>query len=192
MLPYDVLGVLETAWLAFLTRGLHLDGLADTADGLGGGNARERVLLIMKDSHVGAFGVTALMLVLLLKSACFSGLSRTGSWQVIVLAPCFSRFSLAVLAPLSRYARPEGGLGQAFTGKKTRWTLALSAPTALCAGWALMGITGIVGALLAGFFGIAAAVFYHYRLGGVTGDLLGAQVELSETLILLAGLSYLS
>ncbi len=189
ILPSPVLGVLEAAWLAVLTRGLHLDGLADTVDGLGGGRDPVHTLSIMKDSNVGAFGVVSLVLVLLLKASCLAGLSRAGAWHIMLIAPCFSRFSMTVLAVFSKYARPEDGLGTCFVGRESRWTLLLSGPTALGAGWAMLGAWGIGAAVASGVFGLVSAFFFQKMLGGVTGDVLGAQVEITESLVLLAGVS---
>ncbi len=73
-----VLGVIETMTLAFLTRGLHLDGLADTFDAIGSGRPAEAALLIMKDSQIGALGAVSLILVLLLKSCALAEISRVG------------------------------------------------------------------------------------------------------------------
>ncbi len=190
VVPSHVLGIIETGWLAFLTRGLHLDGLADTIDGLGGGIEPERSLEIMRDSRIGAFGVVALVLVLLLKSVSLSVVSQRGLWQVMVLVPCFSRLSLVVLGTCSRYARPSGGLGKAFTGRQIRWTLFVAAPTALSAGWALMGGIGLLGAVVSGCIGLLSALYFRRRLGGVTGDVLGAQVEVTEVLMLLLAITH--
>ncbi len=188
LLPPSVLGVLEAGWLVLLTRALHLDGLADTVDGLGGGRDAEHALFIMKDSNVGAFGVTAVVLVLLLKASCLAGLSRAGAWQVMLIAPCLSRFSLTVLGCFSCYARPGGGLGTCFVGRENRWTLFLSAPTALVAGWIMLGCWGIGAVGVVAFLGLLSALFFRKVLGGVTGDVLGAHLEITESLVLLAGL----
>lgn len=109
--PY-LAGPLGCAWLAFLTRGLHLDGFADMADALGSGAAPERALEIMRDSRSGALGVAALVFLIVLKSSAFIFFTSSREWQWLVMAPCCSRWGLNVLAAASRYARPQGGAGR--------------------------------------------------------------------------------
>ena len=182
-----VLGIIETMALAFVTRGLHLDGLVDTFDAIGSGRPAEDALRIMKDSHIGALGAVSLILVLLLKASALSEVSRRGLWQVVVLAPCLSRWGLNVLAASSDYARPAGGLGQAFVGRKTWRTLPVSGLSALAAAWFLAGIRGVEGFFGVIFWSLVVAFYFRRRLGGVTGDVLGAHLELTETLLMLAG-----
>ncbi len=183
--PPSVVGVMDVALLAFLTRGLHLDGLADTSDALGSGAGPEKALSIMKDSHSGALGILVLILVLLLKSSALAVLSGRGAWEVMLLCPCLSRWALNVMASSSIYARPEGGLGKAFVGPGTRWTLALAGPTALGAAWFIWGLWGIW--FFAGVvaWSLLVSLWFKIRLGGVTGDVLGGHLEISETLLFL-------
>ena len=180
-----ITGALDTLWLAMLTRGLHLDGLADTADGIGSGQPPEKALSIMKDSTNGAFGVTALALALILKTVCFGELSGKGLLNWMIAVPCMSRCGLVTLATLSRYARPSGGLGAAFTGPATRGPAVIAAMTAATAGWFIAGLYGIIATALTLIFSAAAAGWFRKRLGGVTGDCLGAHLEITETLLLL-------
>ena len=95
-----------------ITGGLHLDGLADTVNGLGGGKTPEERRLIMKDSRVGAFGVLSLILVLLVKFGFFLAAGEQGWRNEFVLFPVLSRWGMVFLAYLSDYARPEGGWGR--------------------------------------------------------------------------------
>jgi adenosylcobinamide-GDP ribazoletransferase len=118
--PLPAAGLLLTVTV-IVTRGLHLDGLADTLDGLGGGRTPESRLAIMKDSRLGAFGAMALVLVLVLKFAFFSALGAKGKEPMLILFPVLSRWGMVLLAAVSPYARSEGGLGQAMTeGGKPR------------------------------------------------------------------------
>ncbi|MGB9712589.1 MAG: adenosylcobinamide-GDP ribazoletransferase [Dissulfurimicrobium sp.] len=181
------LGVIDAAALAFLTRGLHLDGLSDTFDALGSGKPAEEALVIMKDSRIGAFGAVSLMFVLLLKASALSTASQKGLWQVFLLAPCLSRWGLNVLAASSTYARPSGGLGAAFVGGKTRRTLFFSGLTAFSAAWFLSGMAGLLISLGAVVCGLAASFYFKRRFGGVTGDMLGAFLELTEAVFMVAG-----
>ncbi len=186
--PY-LSGPLGCAWLAFLTRGLHLDGFADMADALGSGAAPERALEIMRDSRSGALGVAALVFLIVLKSSAFIFFISSRDWQWLVMAPCCSRWGLNVLASVSSYARPQGGLGESFTGKGTRIYLLLAGPTALAVGWFLLGWKGLMVVVATAIWSLLFAIFSRSRFGGVTGDILGAHVELSETMILLLGVA---
>ena len=103
-LPPLLLAVLVVSFSAWATRGLHLDGLADFFDGLGGGRTREDVLRIMRDSRIGAFGAIALVLVLFTKVAAIEGAALV-LWQALVLAPVFSRWSVVLLGFMLPYAR---------------------------------------------------------------------------------------
>ena len=175
-----------TVWV---TGGLHLDGLADTADGLGGGRTPEEALAIMKDSRVGAFGVLSLILGLVLKfSLLLSLATQTSGTRALLLFPIISRWSMVLLAYLSPYARAEGGLGQAMTlGVSPRVLLGAG----LSAGGLSLLILGAPGLVL---FIIAAALvwlgslYFQRRLGGITGDILGATNEVVEVLVLAGAL----
>jgi adenosylcobinamide-GDP ribazoletransferase len=175
-----------TVWV---TGGLHLDGLADTADGLGGGHTPESALRIMKDSRVGAFGVISLILGLVLKFSLFLSLAtQTRGTGVLLLFPVISRWSMVLLAYLSPYARAEGGLGQAMTlGVSSRVLTGAS----LSAGALALLILGAPG--LALFIAAAALVwlgrlYFQRRLGGITGDILGATNEVVEIMVLAGAL----
>jgi adenosylcobinamide-GDP ribazoletransferase len=175
-----------TVWV---TGGLHLDGLADTADGLGGGHTPETALRIMKDSRVGAFGVISLILGLVLKFSLFLSLaSQTRGAGVLLLFPVISRWSMVLLAYLSPYARAEGGLGQAMTlGVSPRVLTGAS----LSAGGLALLILGTPGLVL--FIAAAALVwlvrlYFQRRLGGITGDILGATNEVVEIMVLAGAL----
>jgi cobalamin 5'-phosphate synthase/cobalamin synthase len=183
-LPSLLIAVLVVALSAWMTRGLHLDGLADLADGLGGGSTREDALRIMRDPAVGAFGVVALVLLLAIKIAAVEALD---SGHALVLAPALARWSAVPLGFFLPYAREgQGGLGAAMTGGAGLLELLGSLVLALglsflvpldfaIRSWAAV----LLVSLLVG--GLA-----RRRLGGVTGDVLGASVELAEASVLVA------
>jgi adenosylcobinamide-GDP ribazoletransferase len=181
-----VLAVLLVALLAWLTGGLHLDGLADVADGLGGGHGdRERTLAIMRDSRIGAFGATALALLLLLKVAAVGELLARGAapWALLC-APTLARFLAVPLVVVFPYARPRG-LGRAFhDGGGARELLVALALTALATAW--IGARVLLPSAAALAAAAALALLVHRRLGGLTGDAYGAAVELAEVAFLVA------
>jgi len=173
--------------LAFVTRGLHWDGVSDVADAIGSGAKKEVALEIMKDSHTGALGALALMSVFLLKFASLVYLSKEMAWQYLLIAPTLSRWSLNCLASLSSYARKTQGLGSPFCGKRARPALIISSLTAFCSAWFLLGLTGIYLFCFALVFAFLSAYFFKRRFGGITGDCLGAHLEVVETAVFMLG-----
>jgi adenosylcobinamide-GDP ribazoletransferase len=190
-LPAPASAALLVALLAATTRALHLDGLADTLDGLGGGHNREDSLRIMKDHAVGAFGAVGIVLALLLKYGLILGLLEAGEFRFLLIFPVVSRGAMVLLAYLSPYARLEGGLGEAMTTLTTGRTLALAGGSAivlvgLAGHWRGLAALAVAAALTWGL-----ALYFRRRLGGVTGDVFGAVNEVMEViaLILLLGLN---
>lgn len=167
-----------------LTRGLHLDGLADTLDGLGGGRDPQSRLTVMKDSRLGAFGAMGLILALLLKGVFLTLLLEAGRLSALLLFPVVSRGGMVLLARLSPYARPEGGLGRAMTeGVTGPVALGALAPV-LLACLLFYGGRGVVLLVAAGLLILTLSRVFTRLLGGVTGDVLGAANELLEVLAL--------
>jgi adenosylcobinamide-GDP ribazoletransferase len=178
--PAAILSVALVALLALLTRGLHLDGLADTFDGLGAGVARERVLKIMDDPHTGAFGLIAVVLVILFKVRAVEVLDAE-RWRALLLAPVLGRWAMVLLA--YRSAAAKEGLGSSLIGGMTGRRLFFATVIAALAA-SLAGIAGIGIMIAAALFTIACRSYFHRRLGGVTGDVFGAVGELSEASVL--------
>jgi len=180
-LPPLVSAVLLVGLGAWLTRGLHLDGLADLLDGLGGGQTPERRLAIMKDSAIGAFGVIGLVLLLVLKVACLASLFANNEESLFFAlfgASVAARWAMATLACGVQYPR-EIGTGHAFVGKVGFEELALGALLlAPLIWWDWSAGLIILGAAM------LPALWLRFKaskaLGGVTGDVLGASCELGE------------
>jgi adenosylcobinamide-GDP ribazoletransferase len=170
-------GVLVVAFLALATRGMHLDGLADTADGLGSYKGPEKALAIMRDGPVGPFGVVAIVLVLGAQAAAIH------DWQALVIAVVAGRVAFTVCCHNAvPAARPEG-LGALVAGTQPTvvpvvWVVALAA-VAVTQGWrgpvAVVAATGLV---------VLLVLHTRKRFGGVTGDVLGAASELATTVVL--------
>lgn len=185
--PPLLIAALVTVSMAILTRALHLDGLADFFDGIGGGYTRERRLEIMKDSRTGAFGATAVVCAVVIKTAAITSLIETQAWVSLLLIPAFSRFGMVVLAYQSPYARAEGGLAKPFLD-------GMALRDVLVALVFLASLALPVSLLRTLWFGLASTltVFGMKRasdrfLGGITGDVLGASNEITEmTLLALA------
>lgn len=181
-----VAAALLVALGAWLTGGLHLDGLADVADGLGGGRGdRARSLAIMRDSRIGSFGAAALGLALLVKVAAVAELLVRGSapWALFC-APTLARFLAVPLVVAFPYARPEG-LGRAFhEGGGARELWVAFALTALALPW--FGLQVLLPSAAALVAAALLALGVHRRLGGLTGDAYGAAIELAELAFLIA------
>ena len=174
---------LLTATWALVTGGLHLDGLADSADAWVGGHAdRERTLAIMKDPRSGPAAVSTLALMLLLKFAALAGLVKAGAWPLLLLAPVLGRSALVALLLSTPYVRP-GGMGSAISAHLPR-VVAVLVLLMVAAGGLLAGKSGALALAVA----VAAGLVLHWmmmrRLGGMTGDTLGAAVELTEVAVL--------
>lgn len=185
--PLLVAAVVVTLWALF-TRLLHFDGLADTADAFWGGHTPERRLEIMADSATGAFGVSAIALVLLLEVSAVAAILESGHEAPLLLAVGVSRLAATFAAWLGKPARP-GGLGDSILRRPgLGGAVAAALVTALlaAAAWrsfALLGI-GVVGLQI-----VAALVIPHLiaeKTGGVTGDVMGASVMLTEVFGLVA------
>jgi cobalamin 5'-phosphate synthase/cobalamin synthase len=164
---------------------MHLDALADTADAAGA-PTRERALEIMRDSRLGAFGVTALILDLLLKAAAVAALlDRGGALAALVAAGALSRAASPPLALTLRYPRIEGGPGSVLTGR-VAWPSVVGA-VLLGVGAAVLaqGTTGVAMAGAVAGTTVCLGLLYSRWLGGATGDCLGAATEIGETVALL-------
>jgi len=189
VLPALVAGLAAAAAAAVLTGALHLDGLADTADGYGG-RSRARALEIMRDHAVGSYGAVALVLDIGLRAAAVAALAaRPHGLLWLVAAGALSRSAAAGVGALLPNARPDG-MGRVLEGAgRGRVAVAAAVGAAiagLSAGWA-----GLAAA--AGVAALAALWGWHCRrrLGGVTGDTLGAASEGCEIAVLLAGAALL-
>jgi adenosylcobinamide-GDP ribazoletransferase len=186
--PAALTATLIVGLAAWATGAIHLDGLADTVDGLGGGRDREGVLRIMRDPLIGSYGAAALLFVVGVKVTAIAALlDRGAALPFVVAAPAISRWTILALAAWLPYARSEGGLGSAIThGRDTIGLVVATAVTALIAIGALR-VVGIVVWAFAALTAVWIARIARRRIGGVTGDVFGASVELTETSVLLCG-----
>ncbi|GAB4265383.1 adenosylcobinamide-GDP ribazoletransferase [Deferrisoma sp.] len=183
-LPGLLEGAIAVALLAAATGCFHLDGLADTADGLSGGWTRERALEIMKDSRTGAVGAAALCLAVVALAAGYGLLPPGVRWAGFLVTPAAGRAAAVWLARRSPYARPEGGLGRPYSEHLTDGEVLQAA---LWAGAPAVVFLGVPGLLALAFTWVWAEGLRHYflrRLGGVTGDVLGFCEVTSEIVFL--------
>jgi len=197
LLPPLVAAVLVVLALEAVTRGLHMDGLMDTADGVFSGAPRERALEIMKDSNVGAMGVVAAVLILFLKVAALGALARADAAVPLLAGWCAARSLPALDVYAWPYAR-AAGTGEAFTRERTSGPVVTSAGF-LAAGIVVAGLVGLAvdaagtwyAGLLVAAVAMAVALLVQAavakRLGGLTGDVYGLGIELVEATALVGG-----
>ncbi|MBS0376860.1 MAG: adenosylcobinamide-GDP ribazoletransferase [Proteobacteria bacterium] len=179
-----------------LTGGFHEDGLADACDGFGGGRSRERTLAIMQDSRIGAFGALGLVIVLGLKWSVLAGLPVGWIPMTLVVSHAVSRWAAIALIWALPYARTEGD-GKShpfahalhFPGWLLAGLVAATVPLALAAsGWGPLAQAAVVFAIAGAGSLLAAATlgaYFRHRIGGYTGDCLGATQQISELTLLL-------
>lgn len=186
-LPSLVRGAMILMVSIFITGGIHLDGFADTCDGFYGDKPREKILEIMRDSHIGAMGVIGVVSILLLKFSLIASFPETLLWKTLILMPVFSRWSQSLACHAARYARREGKAKYFIEYARNR--------DVFIGGIFTMSIFLLLmpfkGAIL--FFLSLVPVFLFLRrikkkLGGQTGDTIGAVNEAAEVCVLIFSL----
>ncbi len=171
-----------------LTGALHFDGLADMVDGFGGGRTRDDVLRIMRDHHIGTYATIALVMVLVLQIVAIGTLiERQAADRWLVLTPTGSRWAMVLLGWRLPYARADAGLGRAVTDyvrvrDVVGATIIAVAIVTVVAGWSGVVSLGVVLALTC-----VVGFSCWRRIGGVTGDTLGGNAVLCETVLLVMG-----
>jgi adenosylcobinamide-GDP ribazoletransferase len=184
LLPFasaGLLSVILVTLLAFMTRGLHLDGVGDTFDGLGAGGDRDRVLSVMDDSHTGVFGLIAIVLVLFLKIHALESM-EVDRWRALLVALILGRWAMVLLAYRSKAAK--AGLGSNLIDHLQTKHFVLATLLTLLLVAAIFRGNGIFMMAWVAVFTMASKNYFHRRLGGVTGDTFGAVGELSETSVM--------
>jgi len=187
ILPQGVVNALLIAVLVFLTGAMHLDGLADTCDGIAGHKSVEERWKVMRDSRIGAFGVVGIVLILAIKYIALENIHTVFLVPVLLFMPVVSRWGMVYAIFAFRYARPSG-LGTGFK-QGTRWPQITAATI----------ITGIIALALYPFFSYTGiflilgicilttlmSFYFRYKFEGLTGDTYGAINEVAEVITLL-------
>lgn len=180
----EFMGLLTVALYVAITGGIHLDGLSDSCDGLMSGRSKERILDIMKDSRIGAFGVIGLILYFLFMYVAVAHLSN---WKWVLLMPFVGKTMGYATAGFSVYARPERGMGAVFIESISRWH------GLMYLGLALLATVGVLGARGGIAYGAAVAsmalvqVWSYGSIQGQTGDTVGLTIEVAQAVFLSAG-----
>ncbi len=181
--PEPVTAVLDVVFLAVITAALHLDGLGDTADGLMGHRNREKALMIMKDSRIGVMGLVAIICGLAIKWAGIMHLDAHRS-LLLVLIPAYARGGMIFGIRFLQYGRPEGGTGYDVFGEPlkfyTFWGMLIPVLLSVFLGWRGIWLNVVFAVSI-----VTIIFYYKKRIGCITGDMLGAMTEVTESLLFL-------
>jgi adenosylcobinamide-GDP ribazoletransferase len=183
LVPDALRAIAVLAFLVVVTGGLHEDGLADVADGFGGGSNREKTLAIMADSRVGSFGVIALTLSLLARYALIAELPASRAAVTLIAAHVLCRWTSLPLAAYLPPARGPKGQGANFAAHLPRFSVPAGTVLVTVAVIGLMGIKALVPLTAAIIVTLVTALYYRRRIGGITGDCMGATNQLAEIAI---------
>lgn len=186
LLPLEQLlvNVILVTLLIILTGALHLDGLADTFDALFSRKSRPEMLKIMRDSHIGAMGGLSLICIILLKLSLLGSLNAE-VMNVSLISMCLlGRYSLVLAMFSFPYAREEGK-AKIFTEAMSLKVFSLASVISLSCILGLWGLKGLIIFMAAVLFTIFAGKLITKKIGGMTGDTLGAINELTEVFVLL-------
>lgn len=178
-------GLLAVALLALATRGMHIDGLADTVDGLGCYGPPERALEVMRDGGAGPFGVAALVVSIGAQALAFGALADQSRWLAIILAIALGRVAAVLACRRGVSAATETGFGALVAGSQPlRTPLLWAAALAVASIWAVPGQPWLGPVVVAAVLLAIALLARHCarRFGGLTGDVLGAVIEIAVVL----------
>jgi adenosylcobinamide-GDP ribazoletransferase len=189
LLPDTISNVFLLLLSVIITRALHIDGLADTVDGIMGGSDPKSRLAIMRDSRIGTAGVLAVVFLLMVKYASLNSLFNDSKTAALLTAPVFGRWSQMLMMFKADYGREEG-MGKAFVGHLRSGGLVAASVAALgLSAWVIMGDARTAYLAIGIPFALSAVTllwrwFIVRKLGGVTGDAVGAVSEMNEALTL--------
>ena len=166
-------------WI-WITGALHLEGFVDAADGFSSSPDKEKILTVMKDTHCGAKGAVYLVFLLFFKIALLREIPVHLIFPCLILTPAFSRWAVVCAASVCAYARKTQGFGKAFVENAGMKELAISSAILITAGVVLLRLKFFVLLIPLLLFTIFSIVYLKKKIGGVTGDVLGALNEIVE------------
>ncbi|RXS98211.1 adenosylcobinamide-GDP ribazoletransferase [Silvibacterium dinghuense] len=191
-LPALVVALLVVVYMIAITGCLHEDGLADAADGFGGGWDREKVLAIMRDSRIGTYGAVAVVLSVLARVLLIASLPQTHVSAYLLVAPVLSRWTtlpLSFILPPARNSSADqvDGQGARIARLTTSGSLVIGSVLSLVMAIALLRSHALAPVLASLVMTLVTALYYRYRIGGITGDCFGATNQLTEIAVYLCG-----
>jgi adenosylcobinamide-GDP ribazoletransferase len=181
--PPQVLGISLLVYLVLITGGLHEDGLADAADGFGGGWSKKEILLLMRDSRIGSYGAIALTISLLARYVLIINIPSLRLPRILIAATVLCRWTSLPLAFLLPYARAGEGLGGYVAGRMPLSSLLWATLFAAGSAAAVLGPESLWIWLITIVLTAASGRYYQRSIGGVTGDCFGATNQLTEIAI---------
>ncbi|KEH85532.1 MULTISPECIES: adenosylcobinamide-GDP ribazoletransferase [Clostridium] len=173
-----------------ITGAFHIDGLADTCDGIFSSRKKERMLEIMKDSRVGTNGAIAIVFDFMLRYAVLNSLNKKYIIIALILSPVVAKTVVTLLMCFSVYARKEGGLGGVFVGKVKPFRVIVAFIISISIGYVLIGYKYIALLLVTVLFIEIYKKLIYSKIDGMTGDTLGAANEIGEIIFMLALLCF--
>jgi len=182
-------GALILAISIIITGGIHLDGFADTCDGFYGSRPKEKILEIMQDSRIGAMGVIGIVSLLLLKFTLIVSIQQNFLWKSLIMMATFSRWSQGLACSISNYARKEGKAKFFIEYAKQR-NVIIGALFTLVLFLLMAKLEGMLVFFLGLLFVLLFIQYIKGKIGGMTGDTIGATSEIAEVLILFFALIY--
>ena len=191
-LPELIAALLILVYLVVITGCFHEDGLADTADGFGGGWERHQVLVIMRDSRIGTYGAAALVLSLLARLLMIASLSpmRAGSYLIAAHVLCrWTTLPLSFYLPPAREQSEDAidGQGARIARLTTRGTLIVGSLFTFVVVAAVLRLHAVAPILVSAGVALLTGLYYKHRIGGVTGDCFGATNQLAEITVYFCG-----
>jgi adenosylcobinamide-GDP ribazoletransferase len=188
MFPIAISDLFVLLTLVVLTGALHIDGFCDTVDALASRKDRATTLEIMRDSRLGAMGAIGLFFLLALKYLTFTNLAQEIKYSLLILMPTLGRYSIIQLAFFFPYGRTGPGKGRPFSDYLEGKDMLIALTQTLLVSLVIMQFRGIIILLLIILATIGWGIYVRQRIGGVTGDIMGATNEMNELLVLLLGL----
>ena len=184
---HDVVVVIILVFLVAVTGGFHEDALADAADGFGGGWGKDQILNIMRDSRVGSFGALAIAITLLARFVFLNNVPPHRFENYLIAGQVTSRWTALPLAYFLPSARDQGGQGARVAGKITAFTLVTGTLLTVAIVGAVLGLQTLWVMLAAIVVTGISGAYYHQKIGGVTGDCLGATNQIAEVAVYFTG-----
>lgn len=183
--PPIVVNAIIFVSLIIITGGLHLDGLMDTCDGIFSGKDRERILEIMRDSRVGAFGVLGAIVIVVLKLSLLNVLPEGNRYNALLIFPMLARWAMVLGVTMFPYARKTPGLGVSFTDYAKKSYIIWSILPVFIVSIPLLSWLSFPIIIFMGFVAWLLGKWFSNKIGGLTGDTYGAICEITEVFALM-------
>lgn len=184
--PIYITAIFDVLAYIILTGGLHIDGLGDTFDGLFSNRSKERILEIMRDSRIGTNAVLSITVLLLVDTAFITALGSMNLNWALVIMPAAGRVGSLISSGISTYARKGEGLGKSFVDYCGIKEVIMGLALFFTGSYLIAGVTGLFTAVFPVLTAFLLTKLFSRKIGGVTGDILGAVCELNQTVYLIA------